>query len=119
MRVKIRQNINFAFSNFPFFSALPVIEKQLGDITIREGEDIQFEARCFSKPYADFMWLKDDQSVSLSNRITISQVDQTHSILKIFKADRNDCGQYKLTASNVVGEASTSASLNAKGIPFI
>ena len=97
----------------------PVIQKGLSDVTICEGEDVQFEARCFSKPIADFMWLKDNSSVSLSNRIAISQMDPTHSILKITKADRNDCGQYKLLASNVVGEAYTAASLNAKGIKLL
>ena len=95
-------------------AAKPVIEKELVDIIICEGKDIQFETRCFSKPEADYMWLKDDQSVTANNRIAPTQKD-TQSVLKIKKVERGDAGKYTLIASNILGEARTTASLKVTG----
>ena len=96
-------------------AALPVIEKDLVDMTVCEGQDLQFESRCFAKPNADFMWMKNDKTITNSDRIKSSQMDPLLSILSIRNVNRSDCGNYSLIASNSIGEAKSTASLKVKG----
>ena len=102
---------------FTYFhdTATPTIEKELQDVITPEGKDVQFEARCFSKPEADYMWLMDDQRMAANDRFVSSKKDNL-IVLKVNKAQRNDAGKITLVASNSIGETKTSAMLSVTGI---
>ena len=59
------------------------------------------------------MWMKDNQAIT-SHRIVSGQ-NQNQSFLKINKVERGDIGKYSLIASNLVGEAKSTAVLAVTG----
>ncbi|KAG8195169.1 hypothetical protein JTE90_023344 [Oedothorax gibbosus] len=89
----------------------PRFSKTLRGVTCALGETAILECETEGSP--EVTWLRDNQKLAKSKRVTTSSSGQRHS-LTIKDANADDGGLYTVVASNAKGSASCSAPLNLK-----
>lgn len=84
---------------------------------IEDGSAARFDVRVRGQPAPQVTWYKDDEEISghKFSHIKVFQEDNLFSIL-ITEGKIKDAGQYKVVAKNVLGDASSTASLVVEGV---
>ncbi len=94
----------------------PVFTKRLEETSVFAHRHGRFEATVIGVPEPTIKWFKDWQPIHESNRIKILWESPDRATLFINGAITRDAGLYSCTASNIAGNASTSAMLHIEGI---
>ncbi|GBM23809.1 hypothetical protein AVEN_81669-1, partial [Araneus ventricosus] len=81
---------------------------QLHPLDAVVGKPIVLEAKVTGNPQPKIEWFKNDNKLESSPHVNLSEGDNK-AVLTIEKAGLNDAGEYKLTATNDLGEDSSSA----------
>lgn len=87
----------------------PKFTKELGDTTTVEGEPLRLEAKVEAFPPPDVKWTKDGHLLRPSAHVVLSNAPSGLITLSVDKAKPEDAGSYKLSVSNRLGDASSSA----------
>lgn len=84
---------------------------------IEDGSAARFDVRVRGRPAPQVTWFKDDEEITghKFSHIKVFQEDNLFSIL-ITEGKIKDAGQYKVVAKNVLGDASSTASLIVEGV---
>ncbi|GFT33266.1 obscurin [Nephila pilipes] len=91
----------------------PRFAKTLRGVTCTLGETAVLECETDGSPEPSVTWLRDNQKIVKSKRVTTSSAGQKHS-LTIKDACADDGGLYTVVATSSKGSASCSAPLNLK-----
>ncbi|XP_075730369.1 neural cell adhesion molecule 1-like [Rhipicephalus microplus] len=101
------------------YSGRPVLQPFSFPHDLTSGEDATF--RCVVKsgrPPYHFRWLKDDQDVSVTERLTTSVVNERVATLNVRRVTVEDSGNYTCLVSDSTGvEAAVTATLGIPGTP--
>ena len=89
----------------------PLIQRELCDTDLVEGETITLEVPISGKPIPTASWYKDSVELKNNDRINLT-LRETVASLEIKKASCADSGNYTVVATNSVGEAKSSSVLN-------
>ncbi|CAH1393217.1 unnamed protein product [Nezara viridula] len=89
-----------------------IISSDMKNVDIFETWEHTFEVEASGTPYPEAKWYKDDKEISSSERVKISNKDRKYK-LEISDCQLTDTASYKVVLSNVLGEATDSANLNA------
>lgn len=97
-------------SHFEMKTIKPTVLTSLQDIIANEGDYVQFECSIKSEPKAEIKWFLNDKLIKEScfNRIESNGDDQS---LIIEKCTFDDCGEYKIIATNYLGRVESKAKL--------
>lgn len=84
---------------------------------IEDGSAARFDVRVRGQPAPQVTWYKDDEEITghKFSHIKVFQEENLFSIL-ITEGKIKDAGQYKVVAKNVLGDASSTASLIVEGM---
>nr|XP_039274741.1 kalirin-like isoform X3 [Styela clava] len=96
---------------------IPVFQTQLIDITVREGDPVEFKCSVCGRPRPDVAWQTPNSNMLHGTRFVTSYSKNNEAILKITKAQARDSGQYSCIAVNQNGTSTTSAVLTVQGPP--
>ncbi|KJH43663.1 fibronectin type III domain protein [Dictyocaulus viviparus] len=89
--------------------------EDLGDTTVRVGQQIKFTVHIDGEPAPDVRWTFGDRRID-DSKIQIENEDYLSRFL-INKAVRKQSGSYTITASNTSGTDSVTISINVKSKP--
>uniref|UniRef100_A0A8C4S4E9 Ig-like domain-containing protein n=1 Tax=Erpetoichthys calabaricus TaxID=27687 RepID=A0A8C4S4E9_ERPCA len=92
-------------------STAPAFVIQPKSQNINEGQSVKFICEISGEPSPDVEWLKDNITISVDRNIKLSRTKNTYT-LEILSAAITDSGKYTITAKNVHGQCSATASLN-------
>ncbi|KAL3218028.1 hypothetical protein MRX96_050895 [Rhipicephalus microplus] len=100
------------------YSGTPVLQPFSFPHDLTSGEDAIF--RCVVKsgrPPYQFRWLKDDQDVSVTERLTTSVVSERVATLNVRRVTVGDSGNYTCSVSDFTGvESAVTATLGIPGL---
>ena len=104
---------------FLFSTATPKIriETKYKEITVKAGEKIKVDATITGSPAPTVTVAQEKEEVKPSARVRIDSEKGTKAkmTLTIDKCERNDLGEYTLTAANDLGSDSTSIKITIVG----
>ncbi|CAL1297366.1 unnamed protein product [Larinioides sclopetarius] len=81
---------------------------QLHPLDAVVGKPIVLEAKVTGNPQPKIEWFKNDNKLESGPHVNLSE-GENKAVLTIEKAELNDAGEYKLTATNELGEDSSSS----------
>nr|XP_006823009.1 PREDICTED: striated muscle-specific serine/threonine-protein kinase-like [Saccoglossus kowalevskii] len=84
----------------------PKFLTELEDITIKVGQSFCIQCKVGGIPEPDIFWYKDDIFVAETDNIQVYFEGDDTCGLSFNKASLDDTGEYKITAKNIVNEAS-------------
>ncbi|XP_051932014.1 neural cell adhesion molecule L1-like protein isoform X2 [Hippocampus zosterae] len=100
-------NANIMVMNLPPM----ILTKEGEDYTAVEGRGVMMHCNVFSSPPSAITWSKDESSESLAGpRFTVHD----NGSLEIYRAEKEDTGQYTCYAKNTEGTSAIEASLYVK-----
>ena len=79
-----------------------------------EGEDVRLSAIVSGEPHPYVHWEKDNQTVLPGLGVERKTEEHTHSLI-LPSSTIDDCGSYKVTAKNFLGEDSSSILVDVQG----
>uniref|UniRef100_A0A3Q2XW48 Neural cell adhesion molecule L1-like protein n=1 Tax=Hippocampus comes TaxID=109280 RepID=A0A3Q2XW48_HIPCM len=103
-------NANIMVMNLPPM----ILTKEGEDYTAVDGRGVMMHCNAFSSPPSTITWSKDESSESLVGpRFTV----HGNGSLEIYRAEKEDTGQYTCYAKNTEGTSAIEASLYVKDVP--
>ncbi|CAH1969101.1 unnamed protein product [Acanthoscelides obtectus] len=91
------------FTAKPRFLAPKIDRRYLHDVTVSAGSPLKFEANIIGEPPPTVEWRFNGSTLKNDHRTTIDNVDYNTKIA-IRPVNRDDTGEYKVTASNSSGK---------------
>ncbi|KAJ8416945.1 hypothetical protein AAFF_G00328230, partial [Aldrovandia affinis] len=88
----------------------PSFPKKLTSLQQTEGQAVRFECRVAGSSPVEVSWLKDGESLRLSDEYSMS-FDDNSAVLNIARGEIKHSGDYVCVATNIVGTASCRAKL--------
>ncbi|XP_021942907.1 obscurin isoform X3 [Zootermopsis nevadensis] len=106
-------------AKFHVHTEVPTFVKNLEDQTVKDYDDAEFRVRVNGVPKPLIKWFKDGKELKSEDRLTIETVSEVlvSSCIAIKHFSESDVGKYSVTASNLVGQAETTANLIMAQIP--
>ena len=95
---------------------LPMIQTELSDVDVIEGEVATFKVPIVAIPAPTISWLKGAEELKTGGNLKIS-FDDNFATLEIRKTVLKDSDKYTIVVRNSVGEVRSSANLNILSIP--
>nr|XP_042904683.1 obscurin-like [Parasteatoda tepidariorum] len=94
----------------------PSITKKLEDISVTEGETVEFSVK-FSGKKTKVIWSKDDVELKIDNKHFEYKKEEAEDSLTLVlnNAKPGDSGKYTCNISNAVGTVETSSNLSVSG----
>ncbi|XP_071384479.1 titin-like [Centroberyx affinis] len=80
----------------------PKLQISLSTFTVKCGEDLKVEIPVTGLPAPKIEWKKDGQTIKETSRLEVSNTSSS-TVLRIRYANRENSGQYSITASNSAG----------------
>ncbi|XP_066993450.2 obscurin isoform X6 [Anabrus simplex] len=98
---------------------VPSFVKNIEDQSVKDYDDAQFRVRVNGVPKPQVKWFKDGKELQSGSRLTIETDSEVlvSSSLSIQHFEESDVGRYAAKASNLVGDAETSANLIMTQLP--
>ncbi|KAK7500459.1 hypothetical protein BaRGS_00008366, partial [Batillaria attramentaria] len=93
----------------PTFTEKPKVSQDAG------GKSIIIVCKCQANPKPSITWMKGTNPLQASSRVVPSIVEEGNNYtlkLKILNCNKDDGGQYKVTAKNELGEGSANITIN-------
>nr|XP_042904669.1 obscurin-like isoform X2 [Parasteatoda tepidariorum] len=91
----------------------PCFVSPIGNLTVKEGEPIRFEAIVSGNPLPDINWIVNDKPLSQSDN-TLMTFDGEKAILEIKESSPDHVGTYQCKLTNPLGEASSDGSVSVQ-----
>ncbi|GIY55923.1 hypothetical protein CDAR_566731 [Caerostris darwini] len=91
----------------------PCFVTPLGQLTVKEGEPIRFEAEILGNPLPDISWVVNDRPLTPSDS-TLVTFDGDKAILEIKSSTPDHIGTYQCKLSNPLGEANSEGSVSVQ-----
>ncbi|XP_069669104.1 obscurin isoform X4 [Periplaneta americana] len=106
-------------AKFHVHTEVPSFVKNIEDQTIKDYDDAEFRVRVNGVPKPHIKWFKDGKELKSEGRLTVETDSEVlvSSFIAIEHFNESDVGRYSVTASNLVGQAETSANLIMAQIP--
>ncbi len=99
--IKIAQTANLA----------PKFTLDLESVTVKSGESVKFKAQAKGEPAPNLFWLKNDNKLEMTERITES-IENNTNVLSISNVTLADVGCYECLAVNQHGKQYSKGFLN-------
>lgn len=96
----------------------PMFKRLLANVECIEGQSVRFELRVSGIPAPTLKWEKDGQPLQFGTKVVVIQEDSDYHILHIRDTLLEDCGLYKVTATNSAGSASCQATLKVDRLTY-
>ncbi|XP_044767051.1 titin isoform X2 [Coccinella septempunctata] len=92
----------------------PVMILPLSNVMARAGQKIKLECEVTGLPAPEIVWFQNDLPLKETRELKL-QREGDRATLVIYEAFPKDAGNYKVTATNIAGEASSVCSVSVKG----
>ncbi|GFT85528.1 obscurin, partial [Nephila pilipes] len=91
----------------------PCFVSPIGNLTVKEGEPIRFEAQISGNPLPDIAWTVNDRPLTPSDN-TLITFDGEKAILEIRSSTPDHIGTYQCKLSNPLGDANSEGSVSVQ-----
>ena len=82
---------------------------------IQENERVEFMCQVTGEPTPDLTWFHNDTPLELTGRYSVVERDG-YQVLQVTDVTPADAGEYKVAATNVIGEAVCMATMEVQGL---
>ena len=81
---------------------------------MKEGKVANFSCRVTGEPTPELTWQLNGETLTIEGRYTVVERDGLQ-VLQVHNVVPGDTGEYKVTATNSLGEANCSANMTVEG----
>lgn len=89
----------------------PVIEKDLANLVLKEGDDICLTSKISGMPEPEVEWQKDNKNITADYRTKFESGKDGEYKLLIKNGKVKDAGRYSIIARNASGEMTSTADI--------
>ena len=94
--------------------AAPEFTVCIQNCEVKEGKVASFSCRVIGEPTPELTWQLNGEALTIEGRYTVVERDGLQ-VLQVHNVVPGDTGEYKVTATNSLGEASCSANMTVEG----